>query len=97
MTLTLPPEIEQQINRLIHEGKYASVEAALVDAVKALVRDQERESLNTLLENSAISDEQIHKLMQEAEASGNYTELNAEDWADIEREGIAILNSRRSG
>ena len=32
----------------------------------------------------------------EAEDSGDYTEMTAQDWEDIEREGLALLKARRS-
>jgi tagatose-1,6-bisphosphate aldolase non-catalytic subunit AgaZ/GatZ len=37
----------------------------------------------------------IEALMREAEDSGGYTEMTAQDWEDIEREGLAIVNSRK--
>ena len=41
-------------------------------------------------------DARIEMLLQEAEDSGEATEMTAEDWADIRREGMALLKSRRS-
>lgn len=97
MTLTLPPELEQQIKNLVLRGEYPSTEAVLVDAVKALVRDQERQRIGSLLEANGIDEGRLTQLLQEAEDSSDYTEMTPQDWKDIEREGLAIVNARKSG
>ena len=97
MTLTLPPELEQQINSLVLRGEYPNTEAVLVDAVKALVREQERQRIESLLETSGIDEVRLKQFLQEAEDSSEYTEMTAQDWKDIEREGLAIVNARKPG
>ncbi len=97
MTLTLPAELEEQINNLVLRGEYPSTEAVLVDAVKALVREQERQRIESLLEANDIDEVHLKQFLQEAEDSSDYTEMTAEDWKDIEREGLAIVNARKSG
>src|SRR6266853_1732719 len=97
MTLTLPPELEQQINNLVLRGEYPNTEAVLVDAVKALVREQERRRIESLLEANGIDEGRLKQLLQEAEDSSDFTEMAAQDWKDIEREGLAIVNARKSG
>jgi Arc/MetJ-type ribon-helix-helix transcriptional regulator len=96
MTLTLPPDLEQEVNNLVRRGEYPSTEAVLVDAVKALVREQERQRIESLLEANGIDEHRLGQLLQEAEDSGDYTEMTAKDWEDIEREGLAIVNARKS-
>jgi Arc/MetJ-type ribon-helix-helix transcriptional regulator len=97
MTLTLPPEIEQQINNLVLRGEYPNTEAVLVDAVKALVREQERQRIESLLEINDIDEGRLKQLLQEAEDGSDYTEMTAQDWKDIEREGLSIVNARKPG
>ena len=96
MTLSLPADIEKHVNDLVVQGAYPSVEAVLVDAVRALVREQERRQIESLLEQDGLDERGIGQLLQEAENSGDYTEMTAEDWKDIEREGMAIINSRKA-
>ncbi len=96
MNLTLPPELEQHVNNLLLRGAYPSAEALLVDAVQALFREQERQRIESLLEESGIDATRIEQLLQEAADSGDYTEMTAQDWEDIEREGLVILNARKS-
>ena len=97
MTLTLPPELEQQINNLVLRGDYPNTEAVLVDAVKALVREQERQRIESLLEANGIDEGRLKRLLQEAENGSDYSEMTAQDWKDIEREGLAIVNARQTG
>jgi Arc/MetJ-type ribon-helix-helix transcriptional regulator len=97
MTLTLPPELEHQVNDLVVRGEYPNTEAVLVDAVKALVREQERQRLESLLDANGFDEGRLMQLLQEAEESSDYTEMTAQDWRDIEREGLAIVNTRKSG
>src|SRR5437588_9163668 len=97
MTLTLPPEVEHQITNLLLRGEYPNTEAVLVDAVKALVREQERQRIESLLEASGIDEGRLKQFLQEAEDSSDYTEMTAQDWKDIEREGLAIVNARKPG
>jgi len=96
MILTLPPELEQHVNSLVLRGDYPNAEAVLVDAVKALVREQERQRIESLLEGNGIDGRRLEQLLQEAEDSGDYTEMTGQDWEDIEREGLAIVNARKS-
>jgi Arc/MetJ-type ribon-helix-helix transcriptional regulator len=96
MTLTLPAELEHHVNNLVLQGAYPSVEAVLVDAVKALVREQERRQIESLLEQDGVDERRIEQLLKEAEDSGDYTEMTAEDWDDVQREGLAMANARKA-
>ena len=96
MTLTLPPELERKINSLVLRGEYPNTEAVLVDAVNALIRQQERRSIESLLEANGVDEGRLNQLLQEAEDSGGYAEMTAQDWQDIEREGLALVNARKS-
>jgi len=48
-----------------------------------------------LLEANGIDERRLEQLLREAEDSGDYTEMTAKDWEDIEREGLASLPSLR--
>src|SRR5437867_10768352 len=96
MLLTLPPELEQQVNDLVLRGEYPTAEAVVVDAIKALAREHERARIEALLAQSDIDPSRLEQLLQEADDSGDYAEMTTQDWQDIEREGLAILNSRKT-
>ena len=81
---------------MISSGGYPSAEAVLTDAVQILLRERERRRLETLLDETGFDEKRIEQLLQEAEDNGDYTEMTAQDWEDIEREGLAIVNARKS-
>ena len=66
-----------------------------MDVVKALVREQERQRIESLLEASGIDEGRLKQFLQEAEDSSDYTEMTAQDWKDIEQEGLALLAQER--
>jgi Arc/MetJ-type ribon-helix-helix transcriptional regulator len=94
MTLTLSPELEHRINDLIVEGGYPNADAVLADAVESLVRERERLQVEFAFEATGLGDAQLETLLAEAESSGPYGEMTAQDWADIEREGLELLRHR---
>ena len=59
-------------------------------------REQEIKRIQALLADSGADDRRIEQLLLEAEGSGDYTEMTAQDWEDIEREGLALLKARKS-
>jgi hypothetical protein len=59
-------------------------------------RESEIKRVQALLADSGTNDSRIAQLLQEAEDSGDYTEMTAQDWEDIEREGLALLRARKS-
>jgi hypothetical protein len=59
-------------------------------------REEEIKRVQALLADSGIDNSRIEQLLQEAEDSGDYTEMTAQDWEDIEREGLTLLKARKS-
>ena len=83
MNVSLNPELERFLNDQIRSGRYHSAEEAVSKAVELLKEMVEAES-------------RLETLLQEAEDSGPATEMTAQDWADIENEGLKRLRSRKS-
>ena len=59
-------------------------------------REQELKRVQAILASNGLDDSRIAHLLQEAEDSSDYTEMTAQDWEDIEREGLALLRARKS-
>ena len=49
-----------------------------------------------LLKETEEAASRLETLLQEAEDSGPASEMTAQDWADIENEGLKKLRSRKS-
>jgi len=83
MNVSLAPELERFLNEQVQSGRYSSREEAVSKAVELLKEREEAES-------------RLETLLEEAEDSGPATEMTAQDWADIENEGLKRLRSRKS-
>ena len=73
--MDLAPELERFLNEQVRNGRYSSTEEAVSKAVALLKETEESES-------------RLETLIEEAENSGPATEMTAQDWADIESEGL---------
>jgi antitoxin ParD1/3/4 len=83
MNISLAPELERFLNEQVQSGRYSSPEEAISKAVELLKATEEVES-------------RLETLLEEAEDSGPATEMTAQDWADVENEGLKRLRSRKS-
>jgi antitoxin ParD1/3/4 len=83
VNVSLASELEEFLNEQVRSGRYASVEEAVGKAVQLLKEMEDAES-------------RLETLLEEAEDSGPATEMTAQDWADIENEGLKALRSRKS-
>jgi antitoxin ParD1/3/4 len=83
MNISLAPELERFLIEQVRLGRYLSTEEVIRKAVELLMQMDAAES-------------RLETLLQEAEDSGPATEMTAQDWADIENEGLKRLRSRKS-
>ena len=80
---TISPEIEQEIERRLAAGPYASVNELIIDALKAL--DGAHRSAHELLEKELLLG-----------LEGEDVEMTAADWDDIEKEALSALESKKT-
>ena len=83
MNVSLLPEFEELINQKVQSGQYGSSDE-VVSAALQLLKEREAEEF---LEN----------LLQEAEESGEPTEMTEQDWDDIRREAREHSRRRKAG
>lgn len=83
MNVSLAPELERFLSEQVRQGRYGSTEEALSRAVELLKETEDAEN-------------RLETLLEEAEDSGPATEMTAQDWADVENEGLKKLRSRKS-
>jgi antitoxin ParD1/3/4 len=75
MKLSLPESLTAFVEQQVASGKYASVEQYLAALIEADQKQKAREHLATLI--------------QEGLDSGPASEMTAQDWEQIRREGLA--------
>jgi putative addiction module CopG family antidote len=101
MNVTLAPEFERLLKEKLQAGEYGSADDVLNAAMELFKeREVDRAVLRGANAGEALPvDERFHAslemLLEEAE-QGEPTEMTAQDWDDIEREGLAILRSRKT-
>ena len=83
MNVSLAPELERFLNEQVQSGRYSSRDEAVSKAVELLKQTEEAES-------------RLETLLEEAEDCGPATEMTAQDWTDIQNEGLERLRSRKS-
>jgi putative addiction module CopG family antidote len=83
MNVTLSPEVEKLVRDKVARGEYASADDLVNEAVQRLVED-EAEIAHT------------EALLQEAAESGEYIELTAKEWDDMEREALEEVEKRQA-
>ena len=102
MNVTLAPEFERLLNEKLQAGEYRSADDVL-NAAMDLFREREEDravlrGVNTCeaLPVDGRFDARLEMLLEEAGQMGEPTEMTAQDWDDIEREGLAVLRSRKT-
>ena len=83
MNVSLVPELQELVNEKVRSGQYGSSDE-VVSAALQLLKEREAEEF---LEN----------LLQEAEESGEPTEMTEQDWDDIRREVREHSRRRKAG
>lgn len=83
MNVTLRPDLEKLVQDKLQTGEFKSPDEVLNAALDLLKEQDEAER-------------RLETLLHEAEQSGPATEMTAQDWAEIEREGLRRLTSRKS-
>ena len=83
MQVVLNSEWEELVKERVHSGQYATPEAVVEEALR-LLKERDR------------AEDRLEALLQEAEDSGEATEMTEEDWEDIRREAVARLRARKS-
>jgi antitoxin ParD1/3/4 len=81
MKISLPESLEAFVEQQVASGKYASAEQYLGSLIEADQKQRARERIGALL--------------QEGLDSGPATEMKAQDWEHIKREGLARIRSGR--
>jgi Arc/MetJ-type ribon-helix-helix transcriptional regulator len=101
MTVNMPAEFEPLVEGKLRSGEYRSAED-IVQAAMCLFqqREEDRAVLRAVNEGEALPfddrfEARLEALLDEAEQSGEPTDMTPADWADIRREGIALIQSRK--
>lgn len=102
MNVTLTPEFDRLLHEKLQAGEYRSADDVLNAAMELFKeREEDRGVLRGVNAGEALPldgrfDARVEMLLEEAGQSSEPTEMTAQDWEDIEQEGLAILRSRKT-
>jgi hypothetical protein len=102
MNITLDPKYEPLVRDKLRRAEYQTAEE-VVSAAMQLLFEQDEDRRIVVQANGGEPlplDERfgfrLEVLLQEAEDSGEPTEMTSQDWDDIRREGLALIKARKS-
>ena len=102
MNIILDPKYEPLVRAKLQKGEYRTAEEVISAAMQLLSeQDEDRRVLAQVNSGEPLpvderSDLRLEMLLQEAEDSGEATEMTSQDWDDIRREGLALIEARKS-
>ena len=93
INVALPDDLEKRVNETVERGQFASREKFFEEAAELLlglrVNDGRPVSVDGNWEN------RVDAFIEEAQASGEATEMKEDDWAEVERAGLTLMRARK--
>ena len=96
MNVTLPDSLEMFVEQQVSSGRYVDAGAFVADLVRTEAGVFERASRGEPLPIDEHFDRRLEVLLDEADDSGDYVEVTAQDFDQMEREAKESVG-RRSG
>jgi antitoxin ParD1/3/4 len=82
MNISLPDQLKEFVDNQVGSGRYSSVS----EYVRDLIRKDEKRKVQ----------EKLEVLLMEGIQSGGPTEMTRQDWVDIRREALKLVEVRKS-
>lgn len=95
MDVTIPDSLRDFVEQQVSARGYPDADAFLADLVRAEAQILERVNSGEPLPVDERFIPRLDALLDEAEASGEATEMTSRDWDEIHDQGLAILRSRK--
>jgi antitoxin ParD1/3/4 len=83
MNISLPERLKSYVEEQVGSGRYSTAS----EYVRELIRNDEKRQAQQKLE----------EMLLEGVRSGEPREMTAQDWADIRKQGLALLQSKSAG
>ncbi|MGA3326048.1 MAG: hypothetical protein ABSF45_16370 [Terriglobia bacterium] len=93
MNLALPADLEKRVNETIERGEFASREKFFEEAAELLLGLRNGDGSPVPVD--AHWEKRVEAFIEEAQASGEATEMKGRDWAEVERVGLALMRARK--
>ena len=93
INVTLPTDLEKRVNETVERGEFASREKFFQEAAELLLDVRYGEGRPVSVDSNWK--ERVDAFMEEAQASGDATEMKDQDWAEVERAGLNLMRARK--
>lgn len=92
MDIALPADLEKRVDETVQRGEFASREKFFEEAAELLL--SLRAGVGAPVPVDTHWEKRVDAFIEEAQASGEATEMTDHEWAVIERAGLTLLRAR---
>jgi Arc/MetJ-type ribon-helix-helix transcriptional regulator len=93
MNVALPADLEKRVNETVERGEFASREKFFEEAAELLLGLRDGVGEPVPVDNQW--EKRVDAFVEEAQASGDATEMTDHDWTAVERAGITLMQARK--
>ncbi len=93
MNLTLTADLEKRVSESVARGDFASRDEFFREAAELLL-DLHRDCGSPVAVDEHWENH-VEAFIEEAQASGEATEMKSQDWEEVERQGLALIKARK--
>jgi len=93
MDVALPADLEKRVDETVERGEFASREKFFEEAARLLLGL--RDSVGDPVPVDAHWEKRVDAFVEEAQASGQATQMTDDDWVKVERAGLTLMRARK--
>jgi Arc/MetJ-type ribon-helix-helix transcriptional regulator len=93
INVVLPADLEKRVDETVERGEFASREKFFEEAAELLL--DLRKGYGSPVPVDAHWEKRVDAFIDEAQASGEATEMKDHDWVEVERAGLSLLRARK--
>lgn len=93
INVALPADLEKRVDETVERGEFASREKFFEEAAELLLGLRNGDGSPVPVD--AQWEKRVDAFMEEAQASGEATEMTDHDWAEVERAGLTLMRARK--
>jgi Arc/MetJ-type ribon-helix-helix transcriptional regulator len=93
INVALPAELEKRVNETVARGEFPSREKFFEQAAELLLRLRTDDGRPVPVDGHW--EEQVDAFIEEAQASGEATEMKGHEWAEVGRAGLTLMRARK--
>jgi Arc/MetJ-type ribon-helix-helix transcriptional regulator len=93
MNVVLPAELVKRVNETVERGEFTSRDKFFEEAAELLLCLRQGDGAPIPIDDHW--GKRVDALVEEAQASGEATEMTEQDWAEVERTGLTLMRARK--